>query len=146
MSVRTAALFLFAFAFPVSAIAEEKSDQKKIQGKWKMESGQQGGKPLPEAMVKSGTLVVDGNKMKMAVSVEGQEKTHELTFKLDPSQKPRAIDVEINGKPGLGIYSLEGDTLKICAAQAGSKDRPTDLTAKAGSDRLLIVLKKEKAK
>ena len=143
MSARTAAVLLFALALPIAAIAEEKSDQKKIQGKWKMESGQQGGKPLPEAMVKSGTLVVDGNKMKMTVSVEGQEKTHELTFKLDPSQKPRAIDVEINGKPGLGIYSLEGDTLKICHGE-DNDPRPTEFASKEGTKLALIVFKRVK--
>jgi hypothetical protein len=33
MSARTAAVLLFALALPIAAIAEEKSDQKKIQGK-----------------------------------------------------------------------------------------------------------------
>jgi len=143
MSARIAVVLLIALALPFATVAEEKSDQKKIQGKWKMESGLQGGKPLPEAMVKSATLVVDGNKMKMTVTVEGQEKTRELTFKLDPSQKPRAIDVEIEGKPGLGIYSLEGDTFKICHGE-DNDPRPTEFASKEGTKLALIVFKRVK--
>ncbi len=100
---------------------DKKEDQDKIQGKWKFESGLQGGKPLPEDVTKSSTIVFEGNKIKMTRTVDGKEESHEMTFKLDPSKKPKAIDVDMMGKPGLGIYSLDGDTLKICHGEQGDE-------------------------
>ena len=47
------------------------------------------------------------------------------------------------GKMQLGIYELDGDTVKFCFAAPG-KDRPTDFTTKPGDTRVLSVWKKEK--
>jgi uncharacterized protein (TIGR03067 family) len=123
--------------------AEEKSAQKKIQGKWKIESALHGGKAMPDEMTKSAILVIDGNKMKITMTANGKEQTVEMTFKLDPSKKPGAIDVDIDGKPGLGIYSLDGDTLKICHGE-GDDPRPTEFASKEGTRSALIVFKRVK--
>jgi hypothetical protein len=40
-----------------------------------------------------------------------------------------------------GIYLLEGDTLKICASEAGQA-RPTEFTSPKGSRLTLFVLKR----
>jgi uncharacterized protein (TIGR03067 family) len=71
------------------------------------------------------------------------------TFKIFPDKKPRAIDFVIKsgqdkGKEQLGIYQFDNDTLKICVSKAGSKTRPTDFALDAGTDRLLMVLKRAK--
>ncbi len=49
------------------------------------------------------------------------------TFKIDPTAKPKTMDSTATngdnaGKTMLGIYELDGDTLKICWAPPG-KDR-----------------------
>ena len=41
-----------------------------------------------------------------------------MTFKIDPSKKPKAIDFtaadgSAKGKPSKGIYELDGDTLNL---------------------------------
>ena len=48
-------------------------------------------------------------------------------YKLDPTAKPKAIDlVEPNGSRNTpGIYELDGDTLKICIAEGQNAVRPT---------------------
>ncbi len=123
--------------------AEEKSDQKNIQGKWKIESALHGGKAMPEEAKNSAILVIDGSKMKMTMTANGKEQVIEMTFKLDSTKKPRAIDVDINGMPGLGIYSLEGDTLKICHGESGDP-RPTEFASTEGNKLALVVLKRVK--
>jgi RNA polymerase sigma factor (sigma-70 family) len=66
-------------------------------------------------------------------------------YKLDPKQKPKAIDlVTADGehKPWLrGIYKLEGDRLIICWSEK-EMERPTDFTVKLGSGRTLNVYKR----
>jgi hypothetical protein len=44
----------------------------------------------------------------------------------------------------LGIYELDGDTMKTCLAAPG-KERPTEFSSKEGSGRMSYVWKREKA-
>jgi uncharacterized protein (TIGR03067 family) len=60
------------------------------------------------------------------------------TFQLDPTQEPKAVDWTDTfgpdaGKTFLAIYSLEGDRLVFCAADAG-QERPTAFRAGPGQD------------
>jgi hypothetical protein len=43
----------------------------------------------------------------------------------------------------LGIYTVEGDALKMCFTKPGNQ-RPTEFSAKEGSPAMLIELKREK--
>ena len=62
------------------------------------------------------------------------------------SKKPKTIDYDVidgptKGKKQLGIYELEGDTVKFCFAKPDS-ERPTDF--KPGEGRTSSVWKREK--
>jgi uncharacterized protein (TIGR03067 family) len=64
-------------------------------------------------------------------------------FSIDPTKKPKIIDYMMTegptkGKTHLGIHELEKDTVKFCFAAPG-KERPTDFTAKEGSQRTLSI-------
>jgi uncharacterized protein (TIGR03067 family) len=81
------------------------------------------------------------------------------TFTIDPSKKPKAIDLTITetslaaytGKVILGFYELEGDTLKWCysdptsgpAPGKGPRGRPQEFDPKEGS-HTLFTFKREK--
>jgi uncharacterized protein (TIGR03067 family) len=72
----------------------------------------------------------------------------EATTRLDPTKRPRTIDVhftagERKGKTVLGIYEIEGDTFRVCVARPGD-ERPAEFSARAGSGRILVVYKREK--
>jgi len=80
--------------------------------------------------------------------VIGGQIYFEAKFTIDPTKKPKAIDYTMTedptkGKTHLRIYELEGDTVKFCFAMPG-KDRPTEFTAKEGSQRTLSVWKRAK--
>ena len=76
------------------------------------------------------------------------------TFKVDPSKKPKEIDMKITedetgkhkGKTAQGIYALDGDTLKWCVAEPGTTERPKEFAAPADTKLMFITLKREKSK
>ena len=53
---------------------------------------------------------------------------------------------KLNGKTALGIYELDGDTLKWCANEPGGNERPKKFSSEAGTKYLLVTLKREKSK
>jgi uncharacterized protein (TIGR03067 family) len=110
-------------------------EMKKLQGTWKQIAYEKDGvqDPLdeegwePKVTFTGDTFVVtlaDGS-----TPIKG-------TFKLDPTRQPKAVDWtdtfgEDEGKTFLAIYSLEGDRLIFCAADAG-QERPTEFTTRPG--------------
>jgi uncharacterized protein (TIGR03067 family) len=76
------------------------------------------------------------------------DETVQGTIEINPTKKPKTIDVkpEIGtnkGKTLLGIYELDGDSLKICLALP-DKDRPTAFATAAENGQQLVVYKREK--
>jgi uncharacterized protein (TIGR03067 family) len=86
-------------------------DKDKLQGSWKLTNVYFGGKEMPGG--KAITITFAGDKVSFK---EGDKGAEEGTYKIDPTKKPKQIDLT-KGKDGKdeakGIYSLEGDTLKI---------------------------------
>jgi uncharacterized protein (TIGR03067 family) len=139
-------LFCFLLVVGLSSAADEpkedaKSDQDKIQGTWVCESAVRDGESLPADGVKSIKITFKGDK---ATMLAGGDKKKEATFKLDPGKKPREITLSPTdgGKEQKGIYAFDGESLKICAGE----ERPPEFTAKEGTKRMLMVLKRDQAK
>ena len=97
--------------------------------------------------------VVKGLKMtftKEKIVTEMPDGTkRESAYKLDPTKTPKAIDIEVasgehKGVVYLGIYELDGDTLRICFAMPDRPVRPTEFSAGKGSVRALSEFKREK--
>jgi uncharacterized protein (TIGR03067 family) len=123
--------------------SDAKKDEERLQGTWLVVSGEHAGKPVPAEMVQGLRQTMKGNRLTVQ---SGTKTLGEGTFTLDPMKKPPAIDVELiekdgKTKRGLGIYELDGDTLKLCM---DPKERPTDFKTKAGSEAKLTIYKREK--
>ncbi|GAC1463147.1 MAG: hypothetical protein NVSMB9_00260 [Isosphaeraceae bacterium] len=122
-------------------------DSKEIEGAWTCVSMERNGAPVPPDRYKGGRLVMAGERF--SYYQNGRLFTQGVR-KLDASRKPRELDDThtlgpFKGKTYLGIYELDGDTLKTCNGTAGQA-RPTEFTTKPGSGRLLIVYKRESKK
>jgi uncharacterized protein (TIGR03067 family) len=135
------ALCLIAAQKPDDAVKKELA---KLQGTWKFISLEAGGNKLPEDNYKDAVLLIEGDKH----TTKHGPVTYSGTLKIDPSKKPKTIDVHFTdgpekGKTSFGIYELDGETLKICIGLV-DKPRPSEFASKAGSGHVLEVLKREK--
>jgi uncharacterized protein (TIGR03067 family) len=148
MRIRFLPAILLSMALASEARSEDKTQEEstKFQGAWQILTGQVAGKPVPEDKIKGTTMVVakDG----LFVQDRGNKKTWVMTYKLDPSQKPKTITMTITegerkGQTALGIYALEGDDLKLCYSLPG-EERPTEFATKENGKQLLFVLKRDK--
>ena len=127
---------------------DAKKDQEALQGAWKVVSSEAGGKDQTEEF-KDHLLVFEGDTFALK---KGNDVGLKGTFKLDPSEKPSAIDMTITeggqegdkGKVLHGIYELGKDALKWCTAEPGGTDRPKEFSTTEGINHMLVTLKKEK--
>ena len=125
--------------------ADVEKELKKFQGTWTFESSEAGGKGLPAGELKGLVLTFEGDKHTVK---KGNEVIQAGTQKLDPSRSPKAIDVTLTEGPNtgavmLGIYEMDGDTLKVCFDSEGKK-RPTEFKSAPGSDNFVNVHKRVK--
>ena len=132
-----------------SAWAEDseaiKKDVAQLQGEWSMVSGSADGSAMPDAMRETAKRVCKGDETTVTV---GGQLFMKAKFTIDPSRKPKTIDYQMidgptKGKKQLGIYELQGDTVKFCFGSPGS-ERPPDFTSKSGDGRTLSVWKRQK--
>jgi len=123
---------------------KEKKDEQKIQGNWTVVSREFIGKKAPEAELKALKVTIkDGT-----ITLDDGKKKEKIPYKLDPSKKPKTIDLANTGieskETTLAIYELDGDTLKICWSEKDPEHRATKFASDEDSGQTMIVLKREK--
>jgi uncharacterized protein (TIGR03067 family) len=132
-------------AEPLATAADDdasKKDLRALQGTWKMQSMRVFGNDAPADVVSRFWLVITGTK----VVIDSGDRKEDYNCTLDATKKPRAIDLFTpDGKPAfLGIYDLDGDTLKLCAISAKSENRPRDFDSPKDMPVTLRVYNREK--
>jgi len=121
-------------------------DLQAFKGTWRLNSKEENGKKFSEEEIKDVIMTNDGSGRGSVR--RGDKLLAEATVKLDPTTKPKTIDVtftegERKGKTVLGIYEIESDAFRVCVARPGD-ERPAEFSAKAGSGHILIVYKRDK--
>jgi uncharacterized protein (TIGR03067 family) len=151
-------LVALVFGLPL-AFAQEpsaKEELKKLEGNWIQVAVLVDGKDSTEK-----TNAKDPSKQ--SIRIEGEKWIEKVaaaprasvaTFKIDPAKKPMHLDktLSISGKSVTfpGIYTLEGDTLKVCAPFPFGGDfskvdkRPTEFRGSVADGFVLIVYKRVK--
>jgi len=123
-----------------------------LQGRWTVVSGEEGGKRQTDADVKDASVVFQGNRVR--VKMKGEELEMTYTLRQTEGKKGRGeidkgrgeIDFTLTrgpdkGKTSKGIYSLEGDSLRVAYAAPG-EDRPRDFRTAEGTRQAMWVLKR----
>lgn len=140
---------LVAAACLCIAADETKPDAKKdvdqLQGMWQVVAIEHNGAKVEAKEAKQLKFIFTDKKL--AVD-RGSKEIHEALYKLNPTAKPKTIDVSFvsgpdEGKTLQGIYELNGDSLKICWSEKGTK-RPDKLATTPDSARTLHTLKRAK--
>jgi uncharacterized protein (TIGR03067 family) len=118
-----------------------------LAGSWKVVSLERDGKEIGEGL-KGAKWVFTDTTLTARFPGEGEAKFTYETHTVD--NKVGTIDLEVvesarDGGPRKrvypGIYSVEGNTLKICYASTG-KPSPKEFATKVGSGNTLVVLKR----
>src|SRR2546423_689684 len=134
-----------ALAAAATAGDDAKKDLTQLQGDWTVAVMEEKGKKAPDEVIKEMAVQVKDDKL---VVLEKGKAILEFRVKLDAAKKPRAVDFtyltgEDKGTTELGMYQLEGDTVKFCVNEKG-KERPRDFTTGADNELNVVVLKRKK--
>lgn len=130
-------LVLFAIA-----LDDSKAELEKLQGTWKVVAVVRNGKKQAEEAGKERKMTFKGDE----VTLRDGNKEAQATCKVDANKEPKTIDLILKGeetKPIQGIYTLDGDDLKIAAPTEPGKERPKDFAG--GKDVTVVYLKREKS-
>jgi uncharacterized protein (TIGR03067 family) len=118
--------------------ADARAALQKVQGEWVLVHASTEGKP--DGNVLQG-LVFSGSTFRMLGPVGYRG---DWTFTMNPKTGPKSLDMVVPGGGVLieAVYSLEGDTLRICSHDTGKK-RPRDLSGSGPSESLCVFKRKK---
>jgi RNA polymerase sigma factor (sigma-70 family) len=109
---------------PTKDADKPKTDQERLQGTWEFVAAAEGGLTIKRETLKKEdaqwkTITFTGDRMRSVnLNTGGNEVEFHQRFTLDPSRKPKTIDLtaldgEVKGQVILGLYELDGDVLKL---------------------------------
>jgi len=113
-----------------------------LQGTWEIVSVEKDGSAVPQDDIAGMTVVISGSAYKL-INKDNESKG---TFKLDPTQEPKQMDVFHGDDAGAAtmpaIYDITSDTLRVCYNPEGGT-RPASFSTKPDSGFLSIVYKRK---
>jgi uncharacterized protein (TIGR03067 family) len=139
--VRSFCVCLSLFVISQAAADDAAKEKEKLKGLWQAVSMEANGQQAPADQVKRFQVRFKGDRV--VFSPEADNREH--TFEVDPSAKPKAMDLipgdgQAKGKKlAIAIYKFDGDKLIICIdKEAQTGKRPTQFET-AGSDGLVLI-------
>lgn len=118
-------------------------DAKAVQGNWSPASAELGGKPMPDAVLKTIRLKLANGSYEATVAGEPDKGT----YTLDATAKPKrmtivGIEGPNKGKTFPAIYEISGDTLRICYDLSGA-NFPTEFKSAADTKLFLVTYNRQ---
>lgn len=144
MRMNRPSLLAAIVALLLSISSARADDLKAMEGKWKVESAEFGGKVEEAPELKEILVTISGDRYEVVI----KDKTDRGSLKIDETKTPKVMDAtdtegDDAGKVIKAIYELKGDTLRVCYAMKGD-ERPTAFATKEGSPLLMITYRREK--
>ena len=135
---------LWALSILFIALTIQAADVPQIHGTWIPVKAELGGQPLPEAVLKTITLKLNGGKYDVSVAGAPDKGT----YTLDVSSNPKSMVIKGTDGPNKGktipaIYELETDELRICYDLSGNQ-RPAGFKSIAGTRLYLVTYHRKK--
>lgn len=146
MKFMTNAIILAAFTLVAADSPEPAPNGNVIKGIWATVSITTGGVKQPEDPTAGAALTAfDGTNF---VQRQGLDVVQEGTYTVNPDKSPATIDMKITsgheaGKTQLGIYQLDGQTLKLFVAPPGAAKRPKSFSS-SDSQNVFVVTRRFK--
>jgi uncharacterized protein (TIGR03067 family) len=145
MGIAAAALTL---AVAVTALAGDATakDREKLQGSWVLTGISVGGKEVKGDLKEALVITFKGDAVQFK---EGDKAAQDGTYKIDAGKDPRHMDLvkEKAGKQDIvGIYALDGDTLKIgflFQLKKGADDPPVARPKGFDGDTIVMTFKRQ---
>ncbi|HEY7309652.1 MAG TPA: sigma-70 family RNA polymerase sigma factor [Gemmataceae bacterium] len=123
---------------PVAAktdVRPAQTDLDRLQGVWSVVSIESDGKPRK---LEKAVFMVDGKR----ACWQTRDSEIQGGLYLNPSRAPKTYDLAMSTKTIEGIYSLDGDTLRLCYGFKEEGKRPTRFATKKGDQQVFVVLKR----
>jgi uncharacterized protein (TIGR03067 family) len=120
---------------------DAKKDQDLVQGTWQATEAVRDGEVAPKDEAAKMQLTIMGDKYTFK---PGDGSEHAGTFKLDPTAKPKTLDIiAAAGGEMKAIYEVSDTEYKMCVSFGG--ERPKTFESKANSGVILLVMKRVKS-
>lgn len=138
-------LVALAVTLAFTSHCQAQTDQMNLSGIWTCTSAVIDGRPLADETAKALRLTLTADRYR---TERGDQVLFDSTYAIDADKNPKTIDMigtegDLKGKPALGIYKLDGDTLTMCYTMPG-KERPADFESQPNSGIYLVVWKRTK--
>ena len=128
-----------------AAIAQDQGYQE-LKGFWQASELVDNGRVIPADAIpgwlpSGGRIEIVDNSIVFTSPKDGQRQAR--VFSIDATTYPRQLNViEGNKVYGHGIYRLDDGRLVVCISPPSAAPRPTDFSARDGSQRVLIVFER----
>jgi uncharacterized protein (TIGR03067 family) len=108
--------------------AKQKTQPQELQGTWKLKAFEVMGQKVPQLPFAELVITADAYIMK---SNRAEDEPSAMRYTLDPKAKPKAINLlppkgDDSKAVWKGIYTMDGDELKICLPLIKTGDSPSD--------------------
>jgi uncharacterized protein (TIGR03067 family) len=147
--MKLTALFLAAATFATgTALAQaDKAERAKLVGTWEGWIVEGDGSTKAQQRQRVSEMVITATEI--SAKDGGGRSMGTGTYQTGGSGALRTMDNTGTGGPTagkrfMGVYRLEGDTLKWCSGNDRARTRPTELRTNTGQNHFLMILTKKK--